>query len=46
VEQNGLDLTTWLVLVGSFVLMFGVPAFVLERDRRAKFRQLEPKSDD
>ncbi|HET6910084.1 MAG TPA: hypothetical protein VFH54_12145 [Mycobacteriales bacterium] len=38
VDGNGLDLRTWLTVVGLFVLFFGLPAASLAHDRRKRHR--------
>lgn len=37
-DGNGLDLRTWLTIVGLFVLFFGLPAASLAHDRRKRHR--------
>ena len=34
--DEGLDLKTWLTLIGVFVVFFALPFVVLERDRRRR----------
>jgi len=36
--DEGLDLKTWLTLIGVFVVFFALPLFVLEMDRRKRDR--------
>ena len=36
--ESGLDLATWLTIVGVFVLFFGLPLATLEYDRRKALR--------
>jgi len=36
--DSGLDATTWLTIIGIFLLFFGLPGFMLEYDRRKKLR--------
>lgn len=36
--DEGLDLRTWLTLIGVFVAFFALPFAVLERDRRKRDR--------
>lgn len=35
-DGNGLDLRTWLTVVGLFALFFGLPAVSLVRDQRKR----------
>jgi hypothetical protein len=37
--ENGLDLRTWLTVIGVFVLFFGFPAATIAFDVRKKRRQ-------
>jgi hypothetical protein len=37
--ENGLDLRTWLTVVGVFVMFFGVPAASIAFDLRKKRRE-------
>jgi len=39
--EGGLDLRTWLAVVGVFVLFFGVPAASIAFDVRKKRREQE-----
>lgn len=36
--EEGLDVRTWLTILGVFVVFFVLPAFALEYDRRRKPR--------
>jgi len=36
--EGGLDARTWLTIIGVFVLLFALPGFVLEMDRRKRER--------
>jgi hypothetical protein len=38
VDGNGLDLRTWLTVLGVFVMFFGLPAASLAYDHRKKQR--------
>lgn len=37
--HEGLDLRTWLTIVGVFVVFFGLPALALLHDRRKELRR-------
>lgn len=42
--ENGLDLRTWLTIVGIFVLFFGLPAATIAFDLRKQRRSNEQAS--
>ena len=44
--EGGLDATTWITILGVFVLFFGVPGAMLEYDRRKKLREENQRSAD
>jgi len=37
--ENGIDLRTWLAVIGVFVLFFGLPAASIAFDMRKKRRE-------
>lgn len=47
-EDSGIDLRTWLVVLGVMVAFFGLPGAVLESDRRkrlaAKAREISTRT--
>jgi hypothetical protein len=41
--NGGIDASTWLILIGMVVVLFGIPGFLLEYDRRKQLRQPETR---
>jgi hypothetical protein len=44
--EGGLDVRTWLTILGVFVVFFVLPAFALEYDRRKKPRRARRPNED